>query len=509
MMSYKLKRAFGLLVFVPYLIGAFFPGFSGQINKNHAQLAVIFYFTVIYSTKKNMGDEKPFSISLQAPITQPPGKQEKAPASASASASASDRPVSDQDRPQSLNPKRSCSASSGSCSDNNSPPPQPPAKKCKREGHQALLQEMDKVLERIKSSVEADENRKKIVFILDLDGTLITPFHKLSPSLGLNQESSISVQQCWIDQLGKFLSLNNALFLMIYNTSRSHVLLDEKISSHHPISLNTKWNGKPKFLLPPPSVVITNTGGHLSLPVEMQSIVDYSKVIAINHNLQTWIDNDKKYFKYAIEDIENPRSGKSISSRPYFYIENLDIKAWVLTNYFMSRNAYSQITLTFFMKDEESVSRALLQNVTINKGTGSRLALELLEKGGLLTPGRYWIVVSGNNELDLPMLRPDLEAGASVYTEPSTLLNRDCRLSAIGISKTPEDVASHWLLSIITDPEHLSELQNPHVRKAMYHPKVVSIKGHGLLGIMKSVAERLELNKDSDTTGPGQTSTAQ
>ena len=144
-------------------------------------------------------------------------------------------------------------------------------------------------------------------------------------------------------------------------------------------------------------------------------------------------------------------------------------------------------------EEEGVLKQVLFSNTRVNKGVALRALINLMSIDGDLQEKPTFLIILGDNIVDLPMIRIDQKANAlSQLTERQKTLAKSSITSLIDSSHEASSQII-WLMSIAFNNLNLQSLTNPHVSEMLKHEKVKMVNGEpGLLTDMKAIVDQLK-----------------
>ncbi len=350
---------------------------------------------------------------------------------------------------------------------------------------------------------------KKLVLVFDLDDSLITQTTQLEDAYALDPDRAWELQQYWLIALVKFTDTYSNRVILIYNTSRSVPSNQRSFGTHssYPINLSlvyrdfdeilpmVHFSEKPtnrEYAIPMPDVLISSHG----LQIEFMSASPEHRVILkeINQRLLSYYHHDLVFLENSCNQSSHLLTGMTISwnsGHNYCTLNRIPHYSSPLFSSHHLSQSFPKHVFTPVVR-ENSIEKAYVQSVLLNKGSALRLVIHLLNKMNVLVSGKFAVTIVGDTHMDLTMVRPDLEVKAAGIVSEQDIFVRELRMKELlGTDSEPNQVSQHWLLSINTDPDNLPRDKNPYTFLSLSHPKVVTLQDTGLAFIMDKIAEAI------------------
>ncbi|MRI32874.1 hypothetical protein EOPP23_07740 [Endozoicomonas sp. OPT23] len=380
---------------------------------------------------------------------------------------------------------------------------------------ESLKQKMVSNLDNLSQQLNRRDGTK-LVLVFDLDNSLISSTDTIQKLFSLDQHTATDLQQDWLNQLADFTSSHSEKFIVIYNTSRSipKIRRQNGKQSNYPIdlqSLSTRSSAnnpmvsfqekandssvESSYAIPRPDVLISSHGLNIEFTLEHDEHTH--QITQINEGLMSFYRED------------HPKHKDTCTQRGLVDVDGASIK-WnsgenycILTPLISSPIQFSANHLqqpdpthvfSAVVKPDNVIKESYIQSITLNKGTSLRIVTQLLIEMSHLQTGRFLIVTVGDSHLDLPMLRPDLEAKAAGKISQAAVDQREQAVSGLlGGNSAADLLAHHWLLSINTDPDNIPQDLNSYTRAVFDHKKIITLpyKQRGLPFVIENIVESL------------------
>ena len=404
---------------------------------------------------------------------------------------------------------------------------------------QALMTHQLSLLEDLLNQIGEEIERRKIKLILvfDLDGTLYLPPALMPKDLRdkLEHCQLFHLHQGWMDKLTSFLRRFQANTLLVYNTGRTLICNDDQFEQSQlsnprtdsylgsyqiplqPGSGHNYLSSMGSMYIPRPDILICGCGRtfrfneFFGASLDAQKLTVLQKVLDEQYTMAT--DEVERLFRTDFKYQNSTLTISATMNRHLVQVESGDrYLSEFLREFYQLRqslhNRQPHVTVispranlftSHVVKEYVMFGRSEYYSSTVNKGSILSLALELIEPR-LLTDGtkkeNIWEIVFGDDTIDMPMMRPDLEAMALSSFPKQYMSTRKSLYKKHGL-KQDFTRPPFWTLSVIAPPlanDSYLQTLGPHVSETITHPKVVKAAQRGLPALMQPVLTRLKQN---------------
>ena len=265
----------------------------------------------------------------------------------------------------------------------------------------------------------------------------------------------------------------------------------DAISPDHP------YNTLP-ISLPVPDAIIFGAG--LRIELNKNSISNHFNEVEthlrkINEKLDSWANTDASVISESLQPIIEQYPAVRIASnnaKNNLFLNHLT--PYNLTEELFTHNFsvnYPQILMSPLASPNGIVRSVMFTNVTLNKGTGLRILIKLMNYAGIFRGKKTLMAIFGDGHADIPMFRPDREAEAVAPLSDTGIYFREERLASL--SELPmQSMDLSWILSLVFNLEHIRSHSTDHIKRALNHQNIAGAPfGLGVLNAMEELGRRL------------------